>query len=190
MSEYSFENHDALIVVDVQNDFCPGGMLAVPDGDAVVPVINACIRQAQAAGIPIIASRDWHPQRHVSFEAQGGPWPEHCVQDSAGAAFREDLDLPGDTVKVSKGVRLDKDQYSAFDDTGLGEFLRRDGVQRVWVTGLAQDVCVHATVMSAREEGFDVVLVENATRAIDNASGRRTLEEMRGAGAATTEVQV
>ncbi|MDZ7669695.1 MAG: isochorismatase family protein [Gammaproteobacteria bacterium] len=97
--------------------------------------------------------------------------------------------MPDGTVKVSKGVRLDKDQYSAFDDTGLGEFLRRAGVKRVWVTGLAQDVCVHATVMSAREEGFDVVLVENATRAIDDESGRKTLDEMRKAGAEATEVR-
>lgn len=189
MSELKFDHQDALIIVDVQNDFCPGGKLAVPDGDAVIPVINDCIERAQAAGIPVVASRDWHPRQHVSFADQGGPWPEHCVQDSAGAAFRDGLELPADTVKVSKGVRLDKDQYSAFDDTGLGDFLRRAGVKRVWVTGLAQDVCVHATVMSAREENFDVVLVENATRAIDEDDGRRTLEEMRNAGAQSTRVE-
>jgi nicotinamidase/pyrazinamidase len=181
------DKHDALIVVDVQNDFCPGGRLAVPDGDDVVDVINRAIEHAAQAGALIVASRDWHPRHHVSFESEGGPWPEHCVQDSEGAAFHADLRLPDDVIKVSKGVRFDKDQYSGFDDTGLGDFLREHDIERVWVAGLAQDVCVHATVMSAREEGFDVVLIENATRAIDEESGRKALAEMRDAGAVITE---
>jgi len=187
MANRGMDKHDALIVVDVQNDFCPGGRLAVPDGDDVVDVINRAIEHAEQAGALIVASRDWHPRHHVSFESEGGPWPEHCVQDSEGAAFHADLRLPDDVIKVSKGVRFDKDQYSGFDDTGLGDFLRKHGIERVWVAGLAQDVCVHATVMSAREQGFDVVLIENGTRAIDEEGGRKALAEMRDAGAALAE---
>jgi len=187
MAARDMDQHDALIVVDVQNDFCPGGRLAVPDGDDVVDVINDAIERAERAGALIVASRDWHPEQHVSFESEGGPWPRHCVQDSEGAAFHADLSLPNEVIKVSKGVRLDKDQYSGFDDTGLGEFLRKRDIRRVWVAGLAQDVCVHATVLSARDEGFDVVLIENGTRAIDAEGGRKALEEMRDAGAEVTK---
>lgn len=183
MSEEALRTGDALIIVDVQNDFCPGGRLPVPDGDAVVPVINRWIRRAGDAGVPVVASRDWHPRGHVSFECEGGPWPEHCVQDTPGAAFRRDLDLPDDAVKVSKGTRLDRDQYSAFDDTGLADWLRAHGVSRVWVAGLALDVCVRATALSAAEAGFDVRLIESGTRAIDGPGGERALAELRRSGA-------
>lgn len=187
MSKQQLQDGDALLIVDVQNDFCPGGALAVPDGDRIVPVLNAWIDRTVQAGIPVIASRDWHPRRHVSFKAEGGPWPEHCVQDSKGAAFHPQLKLPEDTITVSKGVRFDKDQYSAFDDTGLGDFLRKEGIKRLWVGGLAQDVCVHASVISACEEGFEVHLISDATRAIDADGGRKAIDEMRSAGAAIEE---
>jgi nicotinamidase/pyrazinamidase len=183
MSERTFHPGDALIVVDVQNDFCPGGSLPVPHGDEVVAVINRYLAAAREAHVTVVASRDWHPKDHISFAQRGGPWPEHCVQDSPGAAFHPDLALPDDVIKVSKGVRLDKDQYSAFDDTGLGSYLRARNVQRVWVAGLALEVCVRATVISAREEGFDVCLIEAGTRALDDAGGREALQEMRQAGA-------
>ena len=181
--EETIQPEDALLVVDVQNDFCPGGRLPVPDGDAVVPVINHWIAAARDAGARIVASRDWHPRGHVSFEPEGGPWPEHCVQDTPGAAFHRELALPDDVIKVSKGVRLDKDQYSAFDDTGLGAYLRARGVTRLWVMGLALDVCVRATVLSATAEGFTVHLVEAGTRAIDKGGGRSTLDELQQSGA-------
>lgn len=187
MPESQLASGDVLIVVDVQNDFCPGGALPVPDGDAVVLVLNAWIAHAQRTGNLVVASRDWHPRQHISFEGQGGPWPEHCLQDSEGAAFHPELELPDDVVKVSKGVRLDKDQYSAFDDTGLAAFLRERGAERLWVGGLAQEVCVHATIMSAREAGFDTVLIAEATRPIDAEAGRKALQAMQHAGARTTE---
>lgn len=187
MSETTLNRQDALLVVDVQNDFCPGGKLPVPDGDAVVDVINRWIGRARAAGCLIVASRDWHPRAHPSFRDRGGPWPEHCVQDTHGAAFHPRLELPEDTVVVSKGVRLDKDQYSAFDDTGLAAHLHGRGVERVWVAGLAEDVCVRATVLSARQEGLRAVLIAPATRAIDEAGGRRAIDEMCAAGAAVTD---
>lgn len=174
---------DALIVVDVQPDFCPGGKLAIDDGDSVIPVLNDWIDAARREGVPVYASRDWHPAGHVSFEESGGPWPEHCVQDTAGAEFHPDLKLPDDAVKISKGVRLDKDQYSAFDDTGLAGHLKDRGVNRVWIGGLAEDVCVHATVVDACKSGFETLLIPDATRPVTEEGGRKARSEMEEAGA-------
>ncbi len=176
---------DALIVVDVQNDFCPGGLLAVEGGDEVVPVLNRWIDRAKQDGAMVVASRDWHPLHHVSFKERGGIWPEHCVQGTPGAKLHPGLRLPEDAVIVSKGTGLDKDNYSAFDDTGLAERLRLAGIKRAWVGGLAQDVCVRATVLDALAEGFETRLIENATRPVDltPGDGQRAVEEMRKAGA-------
>lgn len=176
---------DAVVAVDVQNDFCPGGALAVPGGDAVVPIINGWIADAAAAGVPVVASRDWHPGDHCSFAEQGGPWPPHCIRDTEGAAFHPDLRLPDDALVVNKGEASDRDNYSAFDDTGLADRLRSLGVERLWVGGLAQDVCVQATVLDAREAGFETHLIADATRAVDvnPGDGERALEAMRAAGA-------
>lgn len=174
---------DALLVVDVQPDFCPGGKLAIDNGDRVIPVLNDWISAAVQAGVPVYASRDWHPAHHVSFKESGGQWPEHCVQDTPGARFHPDLALPGDAVKVSKGVRLDKDQYSAFDDTGLAGNLDERGVGRLWVGGLAEDVCVRATVLDACKAGFETRLIPDATRPVTREGGEKARREMREAGA-------
>lgn len=179
----SYSSDDALIVVDVQNDFCPGGALAVEEGDAVVPVLNRAIKAAGQAGVPVVASRDWHPERHCSFAPQGGPWPPHCIQETEGAAFHPDLALPSDVHQVSKGTFEAEDQYSALDGTGLGDWLRHQGVQRLWVGGLALDVCVRATVLDALKEGFAVNLMREATRPVDPEGGRKALDAMREAGA-------
>lgn len=176
---------DALIVVDVQNDFCPGGALAVREGDAVVPVLNEWIERAQSAGAAVVASRDWHPEDHCSFDARGGPWPRHCVRETRGAAFHPELRLSDDALVVSKGQARDRDNYSAFDDTGLADTLHQRGIERLWVGGLAQDVCVRATVLDACEAGFETHLIADATRAVDvnPGDGERALEAMRAAGA-------
>lgn len=173
---------DALLVVDVQNDFCPGGALAIEGGDQVVPVANRWIEAATSAGIPVFASRDWHPTGHISFEERDGPWPPHCLQDSPGAAFHPDLAMPADVIKVTKGTRFDQDQNSAFDQTGLATELRARQIRRLIVLGLAQDVCVLATALDARKEGFDTVLAEEGTRPVTPAGGQEALERMRGAG--------
>ena len=173
---------DALLLVDVQIDFCPGGNLPVAEGDKVVPVLNRWLAAAREKGIPVYASRDWHPSGHMSFAARGGQWPDHCLQDSAGAAFHPDLALPDDTVVISKGVRFDKDQYSAFDETGLAERLRQDGVSRVWVGGLALDVCVEATALGGREAGFAVRLIPEASKAITADGAARAIAAMCEAG--------
>lgn len=179
-----FETGDGLLVVDVQVDFCPGGALPVDNGDRIIPVLNRWLAAAAGSGIPIYVARDWHPKDHVSFVEQGGKWPPHCLQDTKGAAFHPDMRIPEGAVKVTKGVRLDHDQHSAFDGTGLSDRLRRDGVRRLWVGGLAQDVCVLATVLDARKEGFAVNLILDATRPVSAEEGKEALRKMKEAGAA------
>jgi len=173
---------DALIIVDVQIDFCPGGALPIDHGDAVVPVLNRWIAAAVDARVPIVASRDWHPRHHLSFVESGGEWPVHCVQDTPGARFHPELKLPESTVVVTKGVRFDRDQYSAFDETGLATELRKQDVKRLWVGGLAQDVCVRATVLDARREGFETIVIADATCPVTRAGGERANDDMRQAG--------
>jgi nicotinamidase/pyrazinamidase len=174
---------DALLIVDVQIDFCPGGALPIDHGDEVVPVLNRWVAAAVDCGVPVFASRDWHPKHHLSFKEAGGEWPAHCVQDSDGAGFHPDLMLPESAIVVTKGVRFDRDQYSMFDETGLATELRRRGVRRVWIGGLAQDICVHATVLDARREGFETIVITDATRPVTPAGGERAIEAMRQAGA-------
>lgn len=173
---------DALLLVDVQNDFCPGGALPVAEGERIVPVLNRWIAAAQQKGIPILASRCWHPRGHVSFREAGGPWPPHCLQDSTGAAFHPDLKLPPETIIVTKGTRFDHDQNSAFDQTGLAAELARRGIRRLWIGGLAEDVCVRASALDARAAGIEVHLLAAATRPVTAEGGRQARAEMRAAG--------
>ena len=177
------QNGDGLLIVDVQKDFCPGGALAIEEGDRIIPVLNHWIQQAHRLGVPVYALRDWHPQGHISFKEQGGLWPPHCIQDSDGAKFHPDLHLPDDVVKITTGVRFDQDQNSAFDQTGLIEQLKRDGVQRLFIGGLALDVCVLATVIDALKAGFDVQVIEDATRSVNEKDGREALLKMKKSGA-------
>jgi nicotinamidase/pyrazinamidase len=174
----------ALIVVDVQNDFCPGGSLAVERGDEVVVPLNRLAEEFLERGEPVYKSRDWHPARTKHFAAYGGRWPVHCVRDTRGAEFHSDLlDDPRIHV-VSKGLG-DEDSYSAFDGTTLAADLRQEGVEEVWVGGLATDYCVKNTVLDALREGFSVHAVSDAMRAVNLQPGddARALEEMREAGA-------
>ena len=179
----ALQRGDALIVVDVQRDFCPGGALPIERGDEVVPVLNRWIAAATDNQVPVYLSRDWHPTGHLSFIESGGLWPIHCLQDSDGARFHADLAVPPSAVKVTKGARFDQDQYSAFDQTGLAKELRAKGIRRVWIGGLAQDVCVRATVLEAVREGFETIVIADATRPVTSAGGREADDEMRHAGA-------
>ncbi len=178
------ETKRALIVVDVQNDFCPGGALAVERGDEVVAPLNRLIEEFLERGDLVVKSRDWHPAVTRHFKAYGGTWPVHCVQHTRGAEFHRDLlDDPRIRV-VSKGLG-DEDNYSAFDGTDLADLLREHGVREVWVGGLATDYCVKRTALDAIREGFRVVAVEDAMRAVNLRpdDSARALEEMRAAGA-------
>jgi nicotinamidase/pyrazinamidase len=174
----------ALIIVDVQNDFCPEGALAVAHGDEVVAPLNRLAGEFLARGDLVVKSRDWHPRQTKHFSDYGGTWPVHCVQETRGAEFhRELLDDPRILV-VSKGTG-DEDNYSAFDGTNLAQVLHEEGVGEVWVGGLATDYCVKQTVLDAVREGFRVKAVEEAMRAVNLQpdDGTHALEEMRRAGA-------
>lgn len=173
---------DAFIIVDVQNDFCPGGSLAIDDGHQIVPVINKWIAACEAVGVIVFASRDWHPSNHVSFRNAGGPWPAHCIQNSSGADFHPDLRLPPGAVILSKGTQADQDSYSAFGGTGLTDMLRNRGISRVWIAGLALDVCVRATAMDARAQGFEVHILSDAAKALSPESGQQAIAELASAG--------
>jgi nicotinamidase/pyrazinamidase len=180
----STESKQALIVVDVQNDFCPGGTLAVAHGDEVVTPLNDLIDEFLKRGDPVYKSRDWHPPQTKHFQAHGGTWPVHCVQNTRGAEFHPHLKDDPRIRIVSKGLG-DTDCYSAFDETNLAAQLREQGVKELVVGGLATDYCVKETVLAGLKEGFKVKAVENAMRPVDlqPGDGERAIEEMRTAGA-------
>ncbi|MBI2203730.1 MAG: bifunctional nicotinamidase/pyrazinamidase [Candidatus Rokubacteria bacterium] len=181
---------DALVIVDVQNDFCPGGALAVNAGDEVVPVMNRYAERFARAGAPVFASRDWHPRQTKHFKEWGGVWPPHCVQGTRGAEFHPALSLPPRTEIVSKGMDPDADAYSAFqaetsDGTPFANALASRGVRRLFIGGLATDYCVKATVLDARKHGFEAFVLDDASRAVEVAAGdgARAVDEMTTAGA-------
>ena len=178
------EPRQALIVVDVQNDFCPGGMLAVPHGDEVIAPLNKLIDEFLERGAPVYKSRDWHPATTKHFAKYGGTWPVHCVQNTYGAEFHPALRDDSRITVISKGLG-DTDCYSAFDETDLAAQLHKQNVEEVIVGGLATDYCVKNTVLDALKLGFKVKAVENAMRAVDlqPGDGERAIEEMRAAGA-------
>lgn len=179
------QSSDALIIVDVQNDFCPGGALAVPEGDAVVPVLNEYIRRFSGAGARVVATRDWHPADHISFHERGGIWPPHCIQETPGAAFHPDLQLPSTVIVVSKAQAPDAEAYSGFEGTGLVDELRAGGVTRIFVGGLATDYCVKNTVLDGLKAGFETYYLADASRGVEVQAGdsARAEAEMLEAGA-------
>ena len=176
---------DALLLVDVQNDFLPGGSLAVPDGGGIIAPLNRAVFVFNEKGLPVFASRDWHPRGHCSFVENGGAWPVHCVAGTPGAGFASSLELPCRSVIVSKGTAAEHDAYSAFEDTGLAGLLRDSGTHRLFVGGLATDYCVRATVLDAIEQGFAVVVLTDCCRAVDvnPGDGESALAAMAAAGA-------
>jgi len=176
---------DILFIVDVQNDFLPGGSLAVPHGDEVVPVLNHYLKLFKDNQLPVYASRDWHPPDHCSFISQGGQWPPHCIQNSSGAEFSEALHLPSQTFVVSKASDQWQDAYSAFQSTGLVDKLKNAGVKRLFVGGLATDYCVLSTVNDALKAGFQVYLLCDAIRAVNLqfGDGDRAIHAMEQHGA-------
>lgn len=182
-----FSQHDALLAVDVQRDFEPGGALAVPEGDEIVPVLAAWVREFDRRNLPVIASRDWHPEGHCSFGEQGGRWPPHCIAGTPGAEIDPGLELPEDVTVISKAQTVEKDAYSAFEDTGLHALLQEKGVERLFIGGLATDVCVLNTARDALDNGYHVVLLRDAVRAIDPAGGEKAIEELERKGAEISE---
>ncbi|ABB32599.1 Nicotinamidase [Geobacter metallireducens RCH3] len=180
----------ALLIVDVQNDFCPGGLLPVPEGDRVVPLLNRYMELFREKKLPIIASRDWHPAITSHFRDFGGIWPVHCVQGSEGARFHRDLALPDDAIVISKGQDPAQDAYSAFQATtesgvSFPELLKELGITRLFVGGLATDYCVKESVLDGLRHGLAVTLLEDAVRGVNLTPGdsARAIENMVVAGA-------
>jgi nicotinamidase/pyrazinamidase len=175
----------ALIVVDVQNDFCPGGSLAVAEGNEVVAPLNKLMKEFLDRGEPVYKTRDWHPEKTKHFAIYGGTWPIHCVQNTPGAQFHPDLlDDPRINV-ISKGVDERADGYSGFDGTQLAQLLRDEGVKEVWVGGLATDYCVKQTVIDGVHNGFKVKALADAMRPVNvnPDDGKKAIDEMKEAGA-------
>jgi nicotinamidase/pyrazinamidase len=171
---------EALVIVDFQNDFTPGGALAVPDGDAIAPALNELA--ASDRFDLVVATRDWHPPEHSSFAAQGGLWPEHCVAESDGAQLHPGLDAALVDVVVDKGTDPATEGYSGFDGTDLASLLRDRGIDRVTVAGLATDYCVRATALDALKAGFAVTVDDRASRGIDPDGTASALDDVRAAG--------
>jgi len=186
-SSIRLQTGDALIAVDVQNDFLSGGSLAVPEGDAVVPAINRYLAAFGARALPVFATRDWHPPNHCSFKKQGGIWPPHCVAATRGAEFASSLALPPTAVIISKAATVEADAYSGFGGTDLAARLRACRVTRLFIGGLATDYCVLNTVRDALSEGFEVLLLVDAIRAVEvkPGDGARAQGEMQQRGART-----
>lgn len=185
LAHWQLEPEDVLLVTDVQNDFLPRGSLAVAHGDEVVPVLNRYIQAFEAKGLPVYATRDWHPPQHCSFRAQGGPWPVHCVAGTQGAQFAATLVLPPTTTVISKATSEDQEAYSSFQGTDLDHRLRAAGIRRVFIGGLATDYCVLSTVRDACQLGYAVFLLTDAIRAVDvqPGDGQRAEAEMVRLGA-------
>jgi len=174
---------EALLIIDYQNDFTPGGALAVDEGDKIAPRINELAADPRFS--LVVATRDWHPANHESFVDQGGPWPVHCVQGTEGAEFDPALDAQRVDVIVDAGREPDAEGYSGFEDTNLEQLLRERGIDRVTVVGLATDYCVKHTALDALRKGFEVEVDTSAVRAVEVEPGdsERALDEMRSAGA-------
>jgi nicotinamidase/pyrazinamidase len=190
-SVHRAQQGDALVLVDLQNDFLPGGTLGVPTGDAVISPLNRCIAEFQRQGLPIFATRDWHPPDHCSFQPQGGPWPAHCIGGTWGAEFAAQLLLPSAARVISKATAAQTESYSAFQGTNLAAQLKALGCTRVLLGGLATDYCVKATALDAREAGLDVTVLEDAVRAVnlEPGDGQRALEEMTDRGVQLSSVE-
>ncbi len=183
---------DALIVVDMQKDFMPGGALPVPKGDSIVPTLNKYIERFSSLNLPVYFTRDWHPEDHISFKGHGGIWPPHCVQNTEGAKFHDDLLIPQDNkFIISKGTSRDFDAYSGFQGTVLEDLLKERGIKRVFVGGVATDYCVKNTVLGALNLGFQVFLLTDGIKGVDVNPGdsERAIDLMLSEGAVAIELK-
>ncbi len=180
----------ALLVVDIQNDFCPGGALGVQEGHTIIPILNRCIRYFEEENLPIFVTRDWHPKITTHFSQFGGEWPEHCIAGSEGAQFHPSLELPKDAFVLSKGMDSETDSYSASQATDISgtllpDLLKKHGVEEIYVAGLATDYCVKYSVLDALKEGLKVFVLTDAIAGVDRRpeDSRKALEEMVSNGA-------
>jgi nicotinamidase/pyrazinamidase len=190
MEKIKIDAESALIIVDIQNDFLPGGALPVPKGDEVIPVINKYIELFSKVKAPIFATRDWHPLNHISFKTQGGPWPPHCIQNSKGAEFASELKLPKNAIIISKAVNPNAEAYSGFEGTELALKLKELGIKKVFIGGLATDYCVKNTVLDALKNGFKTFFLEDASRGVNlkPEDSENAIKEMINKGALKVKI--
>ena len=186
----------ALLIVDVQKDFCPGGALGISGGDLIIPFVNSYFRLFRKYALPIFVTRDWHPPETKHFQQFGGKWPVHCVQNSEGARFHPGIELPPDAIILSKGTLPDRDDYSAFSaitDSGLPlhRLIEQKAIHALYIGGLATDYCVRETTLDALRAGISITLLEDAVRGVDLVAGdsERAIAEMIAAGAETTTIE-
>jgi nicotinamidase/pyrazinamidase len=181
MEKIKVKSSDALVIVDLQNDFCPNGALAVQEGDKIVPIINKLLKKRFNF---VVASRDWHPKNHCSFKKYGGIWPSHCVKNTKGAEFHPKLHTSKINFIVSKATKKDKDAYSAFERTNLTKVLKNKKIKRIFVCGLATDYCVKSTAIDGTKENFKVFLIKDAIKGVDVKKGdvKKALTEMKKEG--------
>lgn len=183
--DIAFQTGDLLLIVDPQMDFMPGGTLAIPGGDEIIPLLNEYLTKAIRAKIPIAISRDWHPPNHISFQEQGGPWPVHCVQNTPGAAFHPDIRIPPNALIVNKAFHSDREAYSALEgvvDSSQLPFtdkLNELGIRRIWIAGLALDYCVYHSAMNGHDLGYEFHVILAACRGITDNATQKALENMR-----------
>jgi nicotinamidase/pyrazinamidase len=182
---------DALLLIDVQNDFLAKGKLAVPDADAIIPALNRCLALFSQRGLPVLATRDWHPPNHCSFQAQGGAWPPHCIQGTFGAELSRELRIPDGTQVIAKGASPEQEAASGFAGTRLEALLKGLHVRRLFIAGLAADECVRNTVNDAQAAGLAVLVLEDAVRGVDGNGGEGSgaLAEMARRGAHRVRVE-
>ncbi|WP_457681571.1 nicotinamidase [Thermovibrio sp.] len=178
---------DGLIVVDLQRDFMPSGALAVPGADKIVPKVNQYLNLFTSKGLPVFATRDWHPENHISFKENGGLWPRHCVQWSKGADFVDGLKLPPDAFIINKGDRPELEAYSGFQGTLLDSLLKERGVKRLFICGVATDYCVKNTALGALNLGYSVFLLKDAVKGVSEETTEKALSELLDGGAVFIE---
>lgn len=182
---------DALILIDIQKDFLPPtGSLAIPNATEIIPVVNLYIALFEAKGLPIFATRDWHPPDHNSFTIHGGIWPDHCIAETEGAAFANELLLPDTAIIISKGIGVHEEGYSGFDNTELNELLRKQNVKNLYVGGIATEVCVFHTVKEGLKLGYNIFLLEDAIKGVDATEAELKKEEMIKLGADNINLEV
>lgn len=183
----------ALVIADLQNDFCPGGALQVREGDKIVPIVNRYIELFMAAGLQVYVTRDWHPTETIHFKEFGGKWPPHCIQSTKGAEFHPDMNVPEDSITITKGDSADKDGYSCFDghdDMGRSfeRVLKENGIDHLYIGGLATDYCVLQTALDALKTGFKVTVLLDAVKGVDADDSERAINEMIDSGAGTSTI--
>ncbi|MCX7758799.1 MAG: nicotinamidase [bacterium] len=160
-------SNSALVVIDMQNDFLPGGSLEIPNSDTIIPVVNEYIKFFEGMGLTVVYTRDWHPENHISFRENGGRWPKHCVQNTRGSEFHPHVYLPKNYLVISKAFYPDLEAYSGFQDTELNQKLQEMGVKNLFVCGVATDYCVLNTVLDAINLGYKVFLLIDAVKGVD-----------------------